>query len=223
MCLPFYQKDCCGGSFICCNESFNIRKCYGEENQLQFNKSKNSYSVCGNPGEFIPFLTVNLWEFDDSAGKKLSAMMARQGSETRKLFVLSEGVNKKLTSGTTVTRSTEDAIIDLLKKDELCLDNIYKIAVSTLEKDMLYYATRKANAAQSDPHKHSFDTLSLTRTKLLEKDLFFIYHLNDRNMNGKTSFVFKISRTHTNLACAMTCDGTSFLNTEYCFANGAFK
>ena len=216
MCLPFYQKDCC-------NESCSFRKCYSEENQLQFNKSKNFYSVCGNPGEFLPFLAVKRWEFDDSAGKKRCAMMARQGSETRKLFVLSEGVNKKLTSGTTVTRSTDDAIIELLKKDELCLDNIYKIAVRTLEKDMLYYAKRKANAAQSDPHKHSFDTLSLTRTKLLEKDLFFIYHLNDRHMNGKPSLVFEVSRTHANPACLMTCDGIPFLNTEYCLADGTFK
>ena len=71
----------------------------------------------------------------------------RQGSRTRKPFVLTEEGNKKLTAGATVTRSTKDAIIDLLKEDEQCLDNIYNIAVSSLEKDKLYYAKRKPNAA----------------------------------------------------------------------------
>ena len=108
MCLPFYQKACCGGSFTCCSESCNFRKCYGKDNQLEFNKSKNTCSVCGNPGEFI--ITV------------------------------------------TVTRSTED---NCLREDELCLDNIYNIAVSTLEKDELYYAKRKAHTTQSYPHKRA--------------------------------------------------------------------
>ena len=79
-------------------------------------------------------------------------MMTGQRSETRKLFVHLEEVSKKLTAGVTVTRSTED---NCLKEDELCLDNIYNIAVSTIEKDKLYYAKRKAHTAQSDPHKRA--------------------------------------------------------------------
>ena len=70
----------------------------------------------------------------------------------------------------------------MLKEDELCLDNIYNIAVSALEKDKLYYAKRKANAAQSHPHGHTFEAPSLVRTTLLEKKPFFIYNLNDNNM-----------------------------------------
>ena len=70
----------------------------------------------------------------------------------------------------------------MLKEDELCLDNIYNIAVSALEKDKLYYAKIKVNAAQSHPHGHTFEAPSLVRTTLLEKKPFFIYNLNDNNM-----------------------------------------
>ena len=57
--------------------------CYGKENLLQFNKSKNTCSVCRNPVEFIPDLAVNIWKFDDSA-RKIIVMMERQGGEARK-------------------------------------------------------------------------------------------------------------------------------------------
>ena len=94
---------------------------------------------------------VKNWEFDDSAGK----MTVRNDDGARKRdkeAICKFRRSKKLTAGVTVTRSTED---NCLKEDELCLDNIYNIAVSTLEKDKLYYAKRKAHTAQSDPHKRA--------------------------------------------------------------------
>ena len=81
--LSFYQKAYYGGSLTCCNETCNFQICYGKENLLQFNKSKNTCSVCRNPVEFIPDLAVNIWKFDDSA-RKMTLMMERQGGEARK-------------------------------------------------------------------------------------------------------------------------------------------
>ena len=184
MCLAFHQKACCGGSLTCCNETCNFQKCYGKENLLQFNKSKNTCSICRSPVEFTPDLAVNIWKFDDSA-RKMIVMMERQGGEARKRdkeAICTYRRSKQKTAGAIVTRSTKDAIIDLLKEDELCLDNIYNIAVSALEKDKLYYAKINANTAQSHPHGHTFETLSFVRTTLLEKKPFFIYNLNDNNM-----------------------------------------
>ena len=57
--------------------------CYGKENLLQFNKSKNTCSFCRNLVEFIPDLPVNVWKFDDSA-RKMTVMMERQGGEARR-------------------------------------------------------------------------------------------------------------------------------------------
>ena len=83
MCLAFYQKACCGDSLICCNENCNFQIRYGKENLLQFNKSKNTCSVCRNLVDFIPDLAVNIWKFDNSA-REMTVMMERQGGEARK-------------------------------------------------------------------------------------------------------------------------------------------
>ena len=134
---------------------------------------------------------VKISKFDDSAGK----MTVRNDDGARKrdkeAICTFRRINQK-TNCSSHFNKINRRYDNCLKKDERCLDNI---AVSTLEKDNLYYAKRKANTAQSDPHEHSFETLSLMRTKLLEKNPSFIYHLNDCNINGKPSFVFKISRT----------------------------
>lgn len=50
-----------------------------------------------------------------------------------------------------------------------------------------------------------------------------MFRLNNREMNGKPTFVFKMSQTQSRLALAMNRDDNLFLNGEYCFADGTFK
>ena len=133
---------------------------------------------------------VKIWEFDDSARKM--TVRNDDGARKRDKEAICTFRSKQRTNCSSHCNKINRRYDNFLKKDELCLDNN---AVSTLEKDNLYYAKRKVNKAQSDPHEHSFETLSLMRTKLLEKNLPFIYHLNGYNIYGKPSFVFKISRT----------------------------
>ena len=61
------------------------------------------------------------------------------------------------------------------------------------------------------------------RSKLLARDPFYIFRLNDKNMNDKPTFVLKSSQIQINLVAEMDRDGTRFLNDEYCFAHGTFK
>ena len=42
-------------------------------------------------------------------------------------------------------------------------------------------------------------------------------------MNGRPTLVFKMSCTQADLSLSMNCDGSDFLNGEYCFADGTFK
>ena len=59
------------------------------------------------------------------------------------------------------------------------------------------------------------------RLKLLSEDPFYIFQLNDRNMNGKPTFVSKMSRVQIKLAVAMDRGyPEDFLNREYCFSDG---
>ena len=83
-------------------------------------------------------------------------------------------MNKKLSQDRcTVTRATEDVIINCLKEDEASWENVFNIADSTLEREKLYYAKKKAK---------------------VEKKPFYVFRLNDKNMNGKPTFIFKSSR-----------------------------
>ena len=61
------------------------------------------------------------------------------------------------------------------------------------------------------------------RSKLLARDPFYIFRLNDKNMNDKPTFVFKSSQNQIHLVTEMDRDGTRFVNDEYSFANGTFK
>ena len=132
-------------------------------------------------------------------------------------------MNEKLSQGScTVTRATEDAIIGCLKEEEPSWENIFTIADLTLEREKLYYAKKKAKA-ENQQYGHSLEAVRAFRSKLLSRDPFYIFRLNDKNMNGKPSFVFKSSRIQIQLVTAMDRDGTGFLNGEYYFADGTFK
>ena len=61
------------------------------------------------------------------------------------------------------------------------------------------------------------------RAKLIKRNPFYLYKLNDRNMNDKPTFVFKMSRAQAQIVLAMNQDSNLFLNGEYCFADGTFK
>ena len=82
--------------------------------------------------------------------------------------------------------ATEDETIDWLKEDEPSWQNVFMIADSTLETEELYYTKRKAKDENQEVAYH--------RSRLRPRDSFCIFGLNDKNMKGKSTFVFKSSR-----------------------------
>ena len=121
----------------------------------------------------------------------------------------------------TATQVSEDAIINCLKDEELDWDNILNVTDSTLEREKLYNSKRKTKE-QEQPHGQSFKGMASLRAKLIERDPFYICKLNDRNMNDKPTFVFKMSQAQAQIALAMNQDSIIFLNGEYCFTDGTF-
>ena len=81
---------------------------------------------------------------------------------------------------------------------------------------------KRANA-ENFTHGHSLEAVPLLRSKVLGKDPFFIFRLNDQLMNDKPTFVFERSCTQVDLLLSMNCNGSNFLNGEYCFIDGTFK
>ena len=93
----------------------------------------------------------------------------------------------------------EDTVIDCLKKDNSRWNDVYRFANSILEQEKLYYVKYKANA-ESFPHGQSLEAVALLRFKLFGKYSFFIFRLDNRLMNGKPTFVFKMSCTQADLS-----------------------
>ena len=87
----------------------------------------------------------------------------------RELFEISEEVKEKISSGgTTITKLTEDTIIDCLKEENPCWNDVFRIANSILEQEKLYYAKQKANA-KSFFHGHSLEVVALLDLNSLER------------------------------------------------------
>ena len=138
------------------------------------------------------------------------------------LGILEEIEEKINFGGTILTKSTEDAITDCLKEENPHWNEVYRITNSNLEQEKIYYAKQKTNT-ENFSHGLSLEAVASFRCKLLGKNPFFMFRLNNRLMNGKPTFVFKMSCTQADLSLFMNCNGTDFLNGEYCFADGTFE
>ena len=91
------------------------------------------------------------------------------------------------------------------------------------KKKKLYYAKKNAKW-ETEPCRHSLEAVANLRSKLLSEDPLYILQLNDKNMNGKPTLVFKMGRVLVKLVIAMDRDGPEvFLNGAYCFADDTFK
>ena len=140
------RKASCLGSFQCVNENCAFLKYYGKQNRLQFNPANQAYNVCGQEGDYKACPAIKIWECDDDSCYVKVFHNGYYTCEARKPFKYTEEVNEKLSQDScTVTRATEDAIIDCLKEDEPW-ENVFIIADSTLEREKLYYAKKKAKA-----------------------------------------------------------------------------
>ena len=168
------RKLSCLGSFQCINENCAFLKYYGKQNRLRFNPTNQACSIYEQEGDYKACPAIKIWEFDDDLCCVKVFHNCYRTCEARKLFKHTEDVNKKLSQDRcTVTRATEDVIINCLKEDDASWENVFNIADSTLEREKLYYAKKKAK---------------------VEKKPFYVFRLNDKNMNGKPTFIFKSSR-----------------------------
>ena len=197
-----------------------FRQYYAKPKQLHFTKWDTSCDVCGSFGEFTSCTATKIWEFNDLDSTVLIYHTGKhtcEARETSKSFNIFENKQHK-----TPTQVSEDAIINCLKDEELDWDNILSVTDSTLEREKLYHSERKAKE-QEQPHVHSLEAVASLRAKLIERNPFYLYKLNDRNMNDKPTFVFKMSRAQAQIVLAKNQDSNLFLNGEYCFADGTFK
>ena len=115
------RKACCSGSFKCTNEDCTFRRYYQKENCIPFNSSDKTCSICGKSGLYVLCDAVNIWKFNDNKNMVTVFHDSIHICLARELFEISEEVKEKISSGgTTITKLTEDTIIDCLKEENPC-------------------------------------------------------------------------------------------------------
>ena len=72
-------------------------------------------------------------------------------------------------------------------------DEIRDVADSVLDRSKLKCAKKRVQQA-TKPHGHSLEAVANRRARLIEIDPYYIYKLNDNNMNGEATYVFKMSK-----------------------------
>ena len=95
----------------------------------------------------------------------------------------------------TATKAAEDSTTGWLKEETPSWKDIDDVVNACLEK-------KKINSAKSEaePHGYSLEALANLRSKLLSENQLYFLQLNDRNINGNSTFIFKMSEVHAKLA-----------------------
>ena len=75
------------------------------------------------------------------------------------------------------------------------------MADETVDNEKMKNVKKKATAGEY-VDGHSFEAVAKFKTKVSERDPFFIFSINDRKMNGEMSYVVKCSKVQLRLACA---------------------
>eukprot|EP00111_Clytia_hemisphaerica_P016492 TCONS_00048875-protein len=215
------KKAKCLGSYVCKNDNCLFYRYYNKPNKLHFKKQSKTCKICGTIGEFVECKAVKVWEFDDA---ELIVVIKHNGNHTceaKKKQEVPDVVYEKFSNNpkASATQVSEDIIIDAIDRNEPW-EEIYKLVDSTLCKENLYYAKKKAT---SDPHGQSFEAVAILKSKIATKDPYFIYRINDRSMNESPSFVFKMSKVQADIAYEMDENKGGMLNGEYCYIDGTFK
>lgn len=95
-------------------------------------------------------------------------------------------------------------------------NSVHEVVDSVLEEGKVKYCKQKTQN-EANPFDYSFEAVGELRSRLIQHDPYLLYKINNRNMNGEPSYVFKMSKTQAKLAVAMDCDGNDFLANEYCY------
>jgi hypothetical protein len=211
------RKAKCSGSYVCNNDNCNFLRTYKERNNVQFKKA--ICLTCGWEGEHVPCEeAVKVWEFGPTHVTVFHAgvhtCVARNRPE------VPEDVREKLKAGATAGKAAEDVIIDeFLNSDDIDWEQIEKLTACVLDEEKVRNAKKKEKNVK-EVNGHSFEAVGVFKKRVSSKDPYFIYSMNDRNMNDQPSYVIKCGRQQLQFLVEMD-DG--FLCEQTAYGDGTFK
>jgi hypothetical protein len=112
-------------------------------------------------------------------------------------------------------------IVRQLQKDNIDFDAVDKLAKKFASKKLLYKAIEKVKE-ENEPYGTSFAAVTELRNKVKTEDPYYIYNINNKDMNESTSsYIFQSSKHMADIALLINSESeTSILRNEYVYVDG---
>lgn len=216
----------CKGSYVCNNIQCPYIQQFKTFNTVQFESSgsRRLCSCCGYAADQTPCEARKIWEFEDGHWAT-TVIIYHEGTHTCTAVKPSRPADEYVNSilkenkhmkpvqipNHTITKMIEDGCDwneTTNKAREFTDVERFSKLKSTMKKKI-------------NPHGHSFDAVTRLREKAREKDRFYIYSFNNRDMNpSNPTYVFKTSTVSLNIALNMHQSKDHFMREEYCYFDG---
>ena len=194
----------CKGSYKCYNIQCSYRKQYQIANCTQFEKEEGETvcKCCGLPAVHIDCPAIKVWEFPRNSklvtiihtGKHTCVAVPRQDfSKLETVFT----ENPDLRPGQAACKSTVNAI-----KAGKSWKEVIEITDTFINSNKVKNMKQKVRR-DMHPSGVNFEAVGELKSKMDERDPFYIYRINDRKLNQQGSYVFKTSRTQAKIALCM--------------------
>lgn len=218
------RRAVCKGSWRCNNKSCPFLKEKNSPNTVQFvaKSGKKVCLICENEATLVQCSAVKIWEFSQDQTSvsiyhcgfhRCTAIPRKQNRELenklQEAFIENNTLKPSEASG--------NLLVSELKGEDW--DEIERVAETVADSKRISSLKEKAKTLGSNGLGHSFDALSNFKSFCDKRDACYIYKMNNHELNGEMTYVFKCSSIQAQLALSMEYNGDGILNDQYCFAD----
>jgi hypothetical protein len=210
----------CAGCNVCSNDNCSFKKQYGIANKVQF-QTVNGLSVCftsGSVPERVSCPAVKIWEHENNSKYVTVLHDGMHTCVVKKRKFNRRAIREEIARnpGVKPCKLVNDRMVQMMSTDEVCWKEIDSFAEQFVDLKQVHNV-RASLVSESQPDGHNFEALGKFKVKCDEKDKFLIYKINNKELNGQPSLVFKSSEDMAKLAIEMDRDSNGLLNGEYAY------
>ena len=194
----------CKGSYKCCNTDCSYQKQYQSTNRTQFEKEEGETicKCCGLRAIHIDCHASKVWESPRNSefvtilhrGKHTCVPIRRQNSSSLKI-TFQENPNL------CPRQAAFQSAVNALKRGK-SWEEIIEVTDNFININKVKNVKQKVRQ-EMHPSGVNFEAIGQLKSKLDERDPYYIYRVNDRKLNQKASYVFKTSKIQMQLTLSM--------------------
>ena len=210
----------CKGSHMCPAECCPFVKLQKGPNKVQF-RSEGGVVVCfscGNAADAVACSAAKIWEYEQDA---VVVMHKGIHSCQPKVKTISRQQLMKIVKenlGVKPSKLVNEEMMKVMTADNFSWEHLEKMAESFTDLKRIHNV-RAAARNLANPLGNNFEALAVFKKKCDEKDRYLIFKVNNRDLNGEPSYVFKSSKAMVELAISLDKDRDGPMRFEYAFVD----